>query len=266
MFSKVINGKVEIENPTEKVGYLWKYFDLHRFIYLITERKLYFTRLDKLEDPFEGVSTEFLRTEALAKEFWKDIGSKNDKEIEEIYVQQKVVDYIKGTNKHIKNQVRQYTNCWFLCERESMAMWNLYSNEDSVAVKIDFQIAKNQFTEAFQELVAENGNRIEVVGGQVKYLNLNPFDLKTEKQNLEYSAMKKDTSYSHEKEYRFLIYTNPLDNQPFSFEVPINIDKLQLTIVTHPRMSNWKFKNLENLIKLSKVKVDLVKSSTIIKI
>ena len=49
------NIEVNIDAPKESNSFLWKYFDLHRFIYLLTEKKLFFTRLDKLEDPFEGI-------------------------------------------------------------------------------------------------------------------------------------------------------------------------------------------------------------------
>jgi hypothetical protein len=47
MLGKQKNGKLDIKDPINKNRYLWKYFDLHRFLYFITERKLYFTRLVK---------------------------------------------------------------------------------------------------------------------------------------------------------------------------------------------------------------------------
>ena len=46
-----------------------------------------------------------------------------------------------------------------------MAMWNLYSNRDSVALKIDFDDVK-AFTGSFQEIV-ENGNRLSVIGSEI---------------------------------------------------------------------------------------------------
>ncbi|MBC8882789.1 hypothetical protein H9X57_03530 [Flavobacterium piscinae] len=52
---------ISIKKPKSKNPYLWKYYDLHRFIYLITKKKIFFTRLDNLDDPFEGLSTKFLR-------------------------------------------------------------------------------------------------------------------------------------------------------------------------------------------------------------
>lgn len=264
MFEEV-KGEIKISDPNEGVKNLWKYFDLHRFIYLITEKELFFTRLDNLDDPFEGVSTSFLRTEAVVNEFWNSFEPKTMEDNDDMGSQKKLLDYFKIEKLHIEKQRLQYANCWFLGERESMAMWNLYSNEDSVAVKINFDKAKKEFSKSFEKLVANNGNRLSVIGEQITYLNINPFDLGTEPQNFTYSAMKKDTSFSHEKEYRFLIYTDNLDNQPQFFQVPIEIGDLELTVIAHPRMTNWKFKNLENLIKLSKIKLKLVKSSTVIK-
>jgi hypothetical protein len=261
MLGKQKNGILDIKDPINKNRYLWKYFDLHRFLYFITERKLYLTRLDFLEDPYEGTSTSYLRAKAQIEYELNENKLKNENNKAALENKLKLLKNIENKNGHTENQNRQYVNCWYLGERESMAMWNIYSNEDSVAIKIKFETANEEFYRAFQELISINGKRVDVIGDQIVYLNLNPFNQDTDKQNLEYSALKKDTSYEHEKEYRFLIYSEKLDNQPLEFEVPIFIDKLELTVITHPKMNNWKIENIKRMINLSKVNVKLVKSS-----
>jgi hypothetical protein len=256
-------GKLDIKDPASENGYLWKYFDLHRFLYFITEKKLYFTRLDLLEDPYEGISTSYLRAVTQVENEFKE--NKVKKNIAALENKLKLLKCIKNKNGHTEKQNRQYVNCWCLGERESMAMWNIYSNEDSVAIKIEFKTAKDEFSIAFKNLILKNKNRLNVIGEQIVYLNLNPFDPNTDKQNIAYSALKKDTSYEHEKEYRFLIYTEELDIQPSVFDVPICIDDLKLTVITHPKMIDWKFENIKRTITLSKVNVELVKSSIEIK-
>ena len=265
--SEFIYGELLINDLKNNDNLLWKYFDLHRFIYMLNEKKLFFTRLDKLEDPFEGVHLEILKNDAKyfnipleIKSFDEDIPySKKQQLINE----KKLHDYLR--NQEIeKSQNKQYVNCWFKSERESMAMWNLYSNPDSVALKVKFEKLKEELTKQSDIFILENGKRLSVIGEQITYLKLNPFDEELEKQNLKFSAMQKDISFEYEKEYRFLIVTTDLDEQPIFFEIPIDIEKLEITVISHPNMENWKFENIQKLILSSKLNIKFKKSSTIL--
>jgi hypothetical protein len=266
--NKLFKGGTDITEPKDDNVFLWKYFDIHRFIYLITEQKLFFTRLDKFDDPFEGISTSFLRREALfsTMQFRENhsIIISPEEQDKDIDTQFKVHEYLKKSNLHNK-QNRQYVNCWFTCERESMAMWNIYSNPDSVAVKLDFKKYKEKLIESFDKFISKNGYRLSIIGDEITYLKLNPFDISTEKQKLKYSAMKKDVSFAYEKEFRFLIYTNDLDKKPISFQIPLDLNEFELTVITHPNMENWKVLNIRKLIKLCNLNITVVKSSTMLR-
>ena len=52
-------------------NYLWKYMDIHKFLYLIREQNLFFTRLDGFEDSIEGVSEKLLKDRAQIELFLK---------------------------------------------------------------------------------------------------------------------------------------------------------------------------------------------------
>lgn len=52
---KFFNEKIKIEYDIEKPKYLMKYMDLSKLLYLLNEKKLYFTCADNFEDKFEGV-------------------------------------------------------------------------------------------------------------------------------------------------------------------------------------------------------------------
>ena len=260
-------GKIEIVAPENKT--LWKYFDLHRFIYFLNEKKLFFTRLDKFEDPFEGVATRLLRRDAKYSKIpdnLENFPEKIPKNVrKKLLNEKKLHNYVIEQDINIA-QKRQYINCWFSGDRESMAMWNLYSNTDSVALKIKFDLLDNYLQTAFRGFIKEIGNRASIISDSVKYLRLNPFDEKLPTQSVKYSSLKKDVSFEYEKEYRFLIYTiDNLDKIEQFYSIPINIDKLQLTVITHPNMEDWKFKNIERLIELSKSNVTLEKSSTLLR-
>ncbi len=260
-------NNISIKKPKSKNPYLWKYYDLHRFIYLITKKKIFFTRLDNLDDPFEGLSTKFLRnnhlnakTEAQLEHSYSLL-NENNEEFEKL---KKFSHVIQNQIKEV-SQTKQYVSCWFNGDRESMAMWNLYSNHDSVAIKVNFEILRDCLSQSFSQLVSENNGKISIVGDEIKYLRLNPFDENLKRQSLNFSALKKDESYSHENEYRFLIISNDLETRPQFFSVPIDLEKLKLTILTHPKMEHWKFENLKELLKLTKLNIELIKSPIVLK-
>jgi len=149
----------------------------------------------------------------------------------------------------IVQQRSQFVNCWFKSNRESMAMWNLYSNRDSVAICMDGKC-----------LIEYLINRIELdpllyknhlfYCGTVKYLAINPFDFFAEREPPKYSAFVKDTSYAHELEFRLLIVSpsNMAENNPKSIELGITMNLFDtISIIAHPKMEDWKFKNIEKL-------------------
>ena len=108
--------------------------DLAKFLYLLNQKMLWFCRLDKYEDPFEGYATPLLL-------------EKHDSELTKIYAElqkqgAKNLNFYSDANKLMnKNQLktmrhRTYANCWHISEHESDAMWKLYSagNECSLAI------------------------------------------------------------------------------------------------------------------------------------
>jgi hypothetical protein len=80
------------------------------------------------------------------------------------------------------------------------------------------------------------------------------------------SAFKKDISFQYEKEYRFLIIT--IDNldkiEPF-YTISIDITALDLTVIAHPNMEEWKLENLKRLLHLADVKINIEKSATLLR-
>ncbi|QEC66309.1 hypothetical protein FRZ67_02925 [Panacibacter ginsenosidivorans] len=243
--------------------------DLHKFLYLIIEQKLFFARLDNLDDPFEGITTKLLRRDAkysqvpLKLEDFKDDLSKKKKQ--QLINEKKLHDYLKKDEIE-KAQRRQYVNCWYANERESMAMWNIYSNPDSLALRVEFNDLKIAITKSFLDFVLENEKRVSVIGDKVTYLPLNPFDVSLPKQKFRFSAFKKDVSFQYEMEYRFLIFTvDKLDKQPSHCTIPIDFSKFQLTVITHPHLDQWKFKNLESLLSKYNSNFKIEKSATILR-
>jgi len=107
-----------------------------------------------------------------------------------------------------------------------------------------------------------------MIYGYVDYDNIWPFDpyLKS-KHKIKHVAFKKDMSYKHENEFRFVVLTSTKNiNKHEKFELPLG-DILQdnFKIYANPNMNLWKYKNLERLLGLFSLKDKLVRSSLKVK-
>ncbi len=232
---------MEIKQPKDGSKFLWKYFDLHKFISLLSKKKLFFTRLDNFDDPIEGIKTKLLRKYA-------KLGEPID----------------PNSPKVADSQKKNYVNCWFTSERESMAMWNLYSNVDSVAIKVEFASLKKELEKSFHNFIETNSN-LTICGEPVDYLELNPFNSSLDLQKFKYSALKKDVAYQYESEYRLLINTPSSENPKLFYEIPLNLKELNLIVLTHPKMEQWKIENIKELVKLTDENVQVEKSATMLR-
>lgn len=229
---------------------LWRYIDLHKLIDLATNLELHFTRIDQFPDPFEGVTYKLIAQRYYAKSTHMTNPSIDKKTREEHNLKNKELleNYkIESLNK----QKSQFINCWIRSNRESIAMWNLYSNRDSVAIKVKARNLIDYFKRNI-ELQPLYYPRYNFICGSVNYLRLNPFDPFQKPQLPKYSSFKKDVAYDFEKEYRFLIITpaSEIDSNPEFIRYNITKNFIELIeIVCHPEMEKWKFENMKKLCK-----------------
>lgn len=98
------------EFPSDPNLALWRYMDLGRFVSLLKTKQLFFSRVDSLEDRFEGSFTK-PHYEMRAK-----VGAVGPLQLE--------------------LRKRVYVNCWFAQPDESTAMWKIYGGStSSVAIR-----------------------------------------------------------------------------------------------------------------------------------
>ncbi len=103
---------------------VWRYMPFVAFVDLLQRRKLFFTRLEKLADPYEGFYSPEIRP-ALE---WK--------------VPKAVV---RAAEKFSR---RNYcVSCWHENEDESAAMWSIYSSSDGIAVRSTVRRLKDALEE-----------------------------------------------------------------------------------------------------------------------
>ena len=123
---------------------LWRYMSFTKFVSLLTKEALFFARVDKLEDPFEG-SLSPINIELRPHMY---DGKPKDQQL-------LVGEFIRSLRR------LTLVNCWHENRYESDAMWKLYSGtEDGVAIRTDFHSLS-------KSLMGEQAVYI----GKVKYVN-----------------------------------------------------------------------------------------------
>jgi len=215
---------------------IWRYLDFTKFVDLLIKSELFFTRCDKLEDPFEGSypQANFILRE-LRSDLFKDGAP---------------TPVIKELARITYQQFRKYmvVNCWHINEFESAAMWNLYlkSNEG-----IAIQSTYNRLISSFN---GDSSYTIHV--GLVQYIDYKNYFMP--EGNLFFPFLHKRISYEHEHELRALIMMpipskdGKLDfsSEP-SFEgknVPVNLDVLIDNIFVCPFAPSWFLDLVKNVL------------------
>ena len=227
--------------------FLWRYVDIHKFLNLINEKRIRFTRMDQFEDALEGVPYESLRVFI-------------DDEKPLLKLSNIILDYDSSKNHLglrtrlddiIDIQTTQFVSCWFNEKRESMAMWNLYSNSDGVAIKIPFGKLKNGLIPEIDETEID-----EYFCGKVNYqnfTNMNPEA--TDRLSVQKKvSLRKDVSFSHEKEIRFVVKLLKSNKTKLGISSKsLDLINLDLNVICHPKMAEWKKSNIKQALKKAKL-------------
>lgn len=231
--------------------FLWRYFDIHKLINFIKQKSIRFTRMDQFEDALEGIPFETLeRFARVNNEPTLNLANfilEPDKFL--LTSKTKIFGRI---DQIIQIQSSHYVSCWFYEQRESMAMWNLYSNPDGVALRIPFGKLISNLTPNERDSSIK-----DYFCGKVEYQdfrNRNPYS-DNGLSKLGKVSLRKDVSFSHEKEIRFVIKSDPNKNDlKLGIESqPLNLKELDIKIVCHPRMADWKKKNIRDFLKEKKL-------------
>ena len=232
-----------------------KYLDLTRFISILQRQSLFFCRLDKLEDKFEGTTA---KPNYESRIHWRQ------QLRSEGYFTTTITD--EDIEKAIKNQyefeerLKSVTcvNCWNKNEEESAALWKIYSDfSKGVMIKSSISQIQNALLEAPHELFLS----------EVRYINY-------EKQvmpdgNSMYPIIHKQTAYHYEEEVR-IIYEIP--NVPgwkhdWSKEeveegiyIPVNVGKLFQEVIISPYSPEWFFALVQDIASKYSLDVTVKKS------
>lgn len=128
----------DFHKPQSKKGKIWRYMDFTKYISLLEKRELFFSRADKLGDPFEGSYPKgnIQQRKRMHEEMLRRLPSV----FNAVYERKP-----EGWSTLYKNLPRFiFINSWHQNDQESAAMWRLYlkSNEGIAGTWLEYNILK----------------------------------------------------------------------------------------------------------------------------
>jgi hypothetical protein len=162
---------------------IWRYMNFAKFHDLVIHKSLFFTRLDKFPDNFEGTLHELTKKELYD---YRKAFAYTSKQEADGWTKAELAN-IESYKAHI------LANCWSLSEEENYALWKVYLSGSKEGVAIRSTV--NRLTNTL-----EANKDFDIYLGQVTYEpvkreNLNVFTVSTNKRAF----------YRYENEYRALI-------------------------------------------------------------
>jgi hypothetical protein len=232
------------EKPESEKTKIWRYIDFTKFVSLLDRSALFFTRADRLGDPFEG-----------------SYSRANVKLRPEMYKEEIPAHALENISRFSKMLVR-YTavNCWHLSEYESAAMWKLYlKSDEGIAIQSTFGLLKTSLRDEDHSVFI----------GKVKYIDFEK-DWMPEGNTL-YPFVHKRKSFEYENELRAVIqefrykkngefdWSKPLFDDGLYVQVDLSvlIDKIYLA----PTSPEWLFELVKSIVKQYKLYKDVFQSS-----
>ncbi|MBP6303506.1 MAG: DUF2971 domain-containing protein [Bacteroidia bacterium] len=248
--------------------FFWKYLDLYKLFDLLNSQQLYFARLDQYEDGLEGITGKGIGLKAISQGqalTMENISTAFDKETQDRLIAGDQRNRKEYSDSIEASQKSQYACCWFVGDRESLAMWKLYSKKEGVAIKFKARQLTDTIIASAKSLT--NTDFSILYYGPVEYKNIWPFD-PHETFNGKFNGLKKDKSYIHENEFRFVaVVSSDKIGVHHHLKLPIGqVSNYDIEIITNPFMEQWQFDILKLVLhdfqiddKLQKSKMEVRK-------
>jgi hypothetical protein len=221
-----------------------RYLDIVKFISMLQKETIFFCRLDKLEDKFEGTSP------------------KPDKKIQELFYRQIYeAGHFKSENieESVKKDMRDRNDmeerfkklccisCWNKFDHESYAMWKIYSDMNK-GIMITSSI--DNLHRAFEN----TSEKVQLT--EIKYIDPET-DFTGDPGNLNSPVLYKHKAYSFEDEIRLIHQVNTEDKFDYDWDseknksgksLKINLDFLVDEVILSPFAQPWFFEMIKDLM------------------
>ena len=234
--------------------------DLAKQLSLFDRSALFFPRLDKLEDAFEGyftkaiITLEKMKFEELPQELKTQIP--DEESLRNLLLHQRQIRAFTKEQREIT-----FVNSWYCNEHESAAMWSLYlKSEEGIAVQSSYERLVKSLVQYKDFLVFI---------GLVNYIDYDREVIPSH--NMLAPLMYKRKSFEHERELRAVIWTlehgkntagegNRFKDQTGLY-VPIDVPTLVQKIYVAPTAPTWISELIESLVRRFGHTIPVVQSS-----
>ena len=211
---------------------LWRYMDFAKFVGLLKDRQLYFSRADCLGDRFEGakgVIPNKAKWDEHYLKFFRDAirnpppGNKcnfTDEEVE-LQAQRLLREMADSGQTELRTT---YVSCWHESNVESEALWRLYCPPPSPGIAI---------RTTYSALNMSLGDDPDISIGRVRYI-----DFQKGFAGVSGAIFRKRESLSHEREVRAVIHDFS-DRDTLGKLRPIDLGQLIVAVIVSPFAPTW---------------------------
>lgn len=251
----MITAHPSFSAPPNRNIRIWRYMDLAKFLSLLQTSSLYFSRADKLGDPFEGSITKVNQAlRSLIRHHRKELpqfasfASMTDEAVDHMFAVE------ERSNRAAITEL--FVNCWHMNDHESAAMWRLYAKSDEAIIQSTFQRLATSLPP-------------QVYAGLVQYRDYERDFIPAG--NLFNSIMTKRMSFAHEREIRAVAWSrlsselggDDIRRNATAHGVPIHIDVKNLieAIYVSPVAATWFGDVVKNILSAYSVEIEVKQSS-----
>jgi hypothetical protein len=230
--------------PSDENIKIWRYLDFTKFIALLDSQSLFFSRSDKLGDPFEGSYPK--GSIAIRENSYRNHFKDSDLD--------KLLNLLRSASDTWRKFVT--INCWHMNNHESAAMWKLYlKSNDGIAIQSTYQKLK-------KSIIDER----DVFTGIVKYID---YEIEVFKPgNLLIPFLFKRKSFEHESEVRAVTIIPSTINEKENGEprvqglnIKVNLNDLIENIYVSPNSQQWFVELVQSVINKFQYKFELLQSN-----
>ncbi|WP_199135218.1 hypothetical protein [Delftia sp. ASV31] len=209
-------------NPNQKV---WRYMDLAKFTWLLSESKITLIRADLFQDQHEGSLTY------KAAELMELASTENG--------EHKLYSTLSDAYQEIKGIT--YISCWHGNDHESDAMWRHYSGIGGLAIQTSYKSLASSLEECPDTYI-----------GAVKYIDYHSEVF--EGGNIFNPCMHKRVSFEYEKEIRlvqipFKYYKKREITRPSVINIPWNCEEKIDSIIISPYSPTYYYEAVVAIVK-----------------
>jgi hypothetical protein len=226
---------------------LWRYLSFPKFVDLLEEKSLFFSRSDKLGDPCEG-SYPKLSAGALGK-------YATDPNV--VYATPEQVEATRKTLRYM-----MMISCWNMRDSDSYLMWKGYTDSsDSTCIQTSAEILLT---------CLDQQSAHHVLVSEITYIDYDLEEIPSD--NILNAFVYKRRYYQEENELRAIVWipgeewryieqaAEP-DEYPLGIRVPVNVSDLVQTIYLHPDAPRWQEELVSKLSKRYGLNCPIVKSA-----